>query len=214
MGVLLLLFLMKAAVTTSSVYVVTDRFSFGGVYEEKMEPELHYTRLSAANFDGEYTFLYTDRRRTQTWILGFGKTLSTAKAVYRAPAIAGRPAVTQWSHVYDKSREGKEEGIPWPSIRVVRVETSITGEELEKQIEGGEDFVTNEYIICKNHQSDLQIILRNSDEAAYCNGIADCRSESDELCPYVSIALATPYVYVVSGGRWIDGGTAFREHLI
>ena len=58
MSVLLLLFLMKAAVTTSSVYVVTDRFSFGGVYEEKREPELHYTRLGEADFDGDYTFLY------------------------------------------------------------------------------------------------------------------------------------------------------------
>ena len=175
--VLLLLFPMKAALATSSVYVVTGISSFfDGIYEEKREPELHYKKVGEADSGGNYDFLYTDSRRPQTWILGEGKTFSATWAKVRAPAIAGRPVVTQWSYVGNGRREGKEEGIPLPHIRVVGVETNITGEELEKRIDRWEDIVTEEYIICRDHQSELQIILRNSNDAAYCNAFADCES--------------------------------------
>ena len=85
-SLVLLLFLVKAALATPFLYVVNGTGWFDGVYEEKMEPELHYKRLGEADYDGNYKFLYTDSRRPQTWILGFGKTLSTARAKYRAPA--------------------------------------------------------------------------------------------------------------------------------
>ena len=59
--VLLLLFPMKAALATSSVYVVTGISSFfDGIYEEKREPELHYKKLGEAAYNGDYSFLYTD----------------------------------------------------------------------------------------------------------------------------------------------------------
>ena len=186
MRVVLLLFLMKAALATSSLFVVTGLgLDIAEVFEEKMEPELHYKRLGLAH--GHYWFLYTDSRRPQTWIIGHGKTLSTARADYRAPARAGRPALTQWSWVVDGSREGKEEGDPRPSIRVMGVETNVTGEELAKQIQGWEDIFTEEYIVCKNYLSDLQIIIRNSSDPAYCNGVADCESGADELCPILIV---------------------------
>ena len=137
MSVILLLFLVKTTVSTTSVYVVTVTSSFGGVYEEKRDSELHYKRIGEANNRGSFGansfFLYTDSHRPQTWILGYGMNLSTARAVYRAPTKAARPAATQWSEVWGGSREGMEEGRPQPSIRVVGVETNITGEELEKK---------------------------------------------------------------------------------
>ena len=151
---ILSLFLMKAtcaSCASPSVYLVNG--AAGGVYEEKREPELHYKRIGS---DGHYRFLYTDSRRPQTWILGHGETLSTAYAVYRAPARDGRPAVTQWSYVWGdmyRSREGKEEGDPESSLRVVGVETNSTGEEVASQLQGGKDIVTEEYIICKLNYS-------------------------------------------------------------
>ena len=97
--------LVKEALAAPTIYVVTGAGSFpDGVYEERREPELHYTKK------GYYYVLYTDSRRPQTWIIGEGETLSTAQAYYRAPASAGRPAVRQWSYVDDGSREGRKRG--------------------------------------------------------------------------------------------------------
>ena len=111
LSVVLLPFLMKSALTTPSFYVVTSTgWRFDGVYEETREPELHYKKLGEVDSDGNYWFLYTDSRRPQTWILGYGKTLATVKARYRAPAREGRPGITQWRSVWDGSREGREVG--------------------------------------------------------------------------------------------------------
>ena len=54
-----------------------------------------------------------------TWILGIGRTLSTAYAWYRAPAYSDKivPA-DQWNAVRDYSREGKKTGDPAPEIKV------------------------------------------------------------------------------------------------
>ena len=165
----------------------------GGVYEEKREPELHFKKLGEADSDGNYFFLYTGSRRPQTWILGMGKTLYTASALYRAGRAgrAGIPSVTHWGFVWlGGSREGQTH-FCWvkakPNIRVVGVETNLTGEEVEKKLKAGEDIVTEENIICKNHQSKQQIISRNSNDPAYCNGVVDCESGSDELCPILTV---------------------------
>ena len=120
------------ALATSYVYVVTGgrsidggtAFSFDGVYEEKRVPGLHYKKLGEADSYGNYRFLYTDSRHAQTWILGVGKTLSTARAEYRSPANAGRPAVTQWMRKRRKR----------PSIKVAGVETNTTAEMVAKQL--------------------------------------------------------------------------------
>ena len=47
-SVVLLLFLVKAALATPSIYVVTGTGGglYDGVYEEKREPELHYKKKS------------------------------------------------------------------------------------------------------------------------------------------------------------------------
>ena len=158
----MLLFLMKTALAAPSVYVVSESLygEYDGVYEEKREPELHYKKLGEADKYYGHSFLYTDSRRPQTWIIGWGKTVSTVEAHFRAPAKDGRPAVTQWRYVHDWSREGKEQGDPKPSLRVVGVETNSTGEEVEKQLLGGEDIVKEEYIICKTPRGEL-VILAN-----------------------------------------------------
>ena len=63
----LLLFLGSVATVVPSLHVVTGAYSIdNGVYEERREPELHFKRL------GDNIFLYTDSRRPNTWILGFG----------------------------------------------------------------------------------------------------------------------------------------------
>ena len=189
--VILLLFLMKAALAAPSVYIVTG-IGWGehdGVYEEKREPELHYKQLGDADKYGNYYFLYTDSRFPKTWILGRGIDLATVYAHYRAPAKDGRPMVTQWRYVHDWSREGKEQGDPKPSLRVVGVETNSTGEEFQRQLEGGEDLVTEEYIICDN--SDLNqprmFISKDSVDPNHCDGVLHCKSRADELCPFATI---------------------------
>ena len=191
MTVVLLLFLIRAAFTTPSIYFVShyssDSYIYTGVYEEKREPELHYKKLGEPDWRGDYWFLYTDSRRPQTWIIGFGKTFSTVQARYRAPARAGRPAVTQWSYVHDGSREGEEKGSSdyEPFVRVVGVERrNITGEELAEQLEGGEDIVTEEYIICNStEQSKPRLIISKcSDDPLHCDGVHNCESGADEHC--------------------------------
>ena len=100
--------------------------------------------------------------------IGWGKTLSTARVVYRAPTKDGRPAVTQWSY----------QGHHIPNIRVVGFEKNSTGEEVASQLLGGKDIVTEEYIICKLNYSNnptsrhrwspwshLQIIDKNTNES-------------------------------------------------
>ena len=181
MIVVLLLVLVTTIFANPSVYVVSGAsFRHNGIYERKKEPEFHYKQLT--DYYGHSSFLYTDSSRPNTWIIGYGPTFSTAVAYYRAPATAGRPAFTQWSFVRDKSRVGRKKGNPKPSIRVVGVETNITGVELAKQWQAGEDIITEEHIICKR-----KIILRNYNDPLYCNGMADCLSGSDELCPYVTV---------------------------
>ena len=145
----LLLFLWSVASSVPSLHVVTGAGTwesqvlgvigysvYEGVYEERREPEFHFKRLGEADKWGYYRFLYTDSRRPNTWILGWGGHVTTAEADYRAPAVDGRPPITGWSDVWDMSREGKEEGDPQPEIRVVGVETKITSAELRKQKRG------------------------------------------------------------------------------
>jgi len=124
----LFLFLVKAgsAAPAPSHYKVTGAGVFySGVYEERREPELHYKKLGE-DYGFLRRFLYKGSQHGDTWIIGWGKTLSTATAWYRAPAVEGRPPADQWSWVVDSpSREGSEEGIPSPEIRVVGVETKM-----------------------------------------------------------------------------------------
>ena len=96
--------------------------------------------------------------------------------------------------MYDGSREGEEEGGPRPEIRVVGVETKITGEELRKQLfKRGEDVITEEYIICdaRRSTSDRMIILKSSKDPAYCEAVSQspCKSDesNDELCPFLIV---------------------------
>ena len=90
MTVVLLLFLIKAAFATPSIYVVSgDAYLYTGVYEEKREPELHYKKLGEADYEGDYFFLYTDSRRPLTWIIGYGETFSTVQAI--RPVIEHQP---------------------------------------------------------------------------------------------------------------------------
>ena len=95
MCVILLLFLMKGAWATSSIYVVTSNGhgNVNGIYKELHND--NYQKNGEADSNGHYQFLYEDSRRPKTWILGFGRTLSTATALYRAPATeTGSPAFT------------------------------------------------------------------------------------------------------------------------
>ena len=193
----LLLFLGSVASVVPSLHVVTGYDPvFFGIYEERREPELHFKRLGEAGQDGDYRFLYTDSRRPNTWILGSGRNVATAQAYFRAPAVDGRPAITGWSDVWDRSREGREEGDPEPDVRVVGVETKITGEELRKQWKKrGEDVITKEYIICDAHgfMANRLIFLKNLD-CLRCNQVPDCDTKIDEVgCPaYTSPSFEYP----------------------
>ena len=176
----------RAASAALSIYRVKGTYKsiYDGGYVENRQPELHYKRLGEADSKGNYRFLYTDSRRPNTWILGWGKTLSTAEAWFRAPAVEGRPPATGWSWVWGYwSREGKEVGDPRPKIRVVGVgETNITSEEFERQLEGGEEIVSEKYIICNSTNETRLIISKNSDDPFYCDGVQHCESGADELC--------------------------------
>ena len=100
----------RAASAALSIYRVKGTYKsiYDGGYVENRQPELHYKRLGEADSKGNYRFLYTDSRRPNTWILGWGKTLSTAEAWFRAPAVEGRPPSTGWSWVWGYwSREGR-----------------------------------------------------------------------------------------------------------
>ena len=78
-----ILFLARRIAGGATVYVVTGAGSlFNGVYEEKREPELHYKKLVEANSYGYYDFLYKGSQHGNTWILGYGDTLSAALAQY------------------------------------------------------------------------------------------------------------------------------------
>ena len=55
-NVVLLLFLMKAALATWPLYLVTG-IGYDGVYEEKREPKLHYKKVGEADTYGYYFYL-------------------------------------------------------------------------------------------------------------------------------------------------------------
>ena len=196
----LLLSLGSVASVVPSLHVVETGVPsyYNGVYEERREPELHFKRLGEADEDGDYRFLYTDSRRPNTWILGDGANVTTAGALFRAPAVDGRPAITGWSRVGDGSRGGEEEGLPYPGVRVVEVETKIRGELKEQWEKPGTDFVTEEYIICDAHgsssQSSERIILLKNFDCRPCNLVPDCASKIDEHgCPdYTSPSFEHP----------------------
>ena len=97
----LLLFLGSLASVVPSLHVERGAYSYlyNDVYEERREPELHFQRLSEADQFGKYRFLYTDSRRPNTWILGAGVNVTTARAEFRAPAVDGRPPITGWSEL-------------------------------------------------------------------------------------------------------------------
>jgi len=127
-------FLYGEELETCQYNVTGAGFPLNGVYEERREPELHYYN----KFPGSRSYLYKGSQHGNTWILGRGETLSRATAIYRAPAVEGRPPADQWSRVGDKSREGKEEGLPEPGIKVVGVETKMETE-LETELETEKD---------------------------------------------------------------------------
>ena len=123
-----MLFFARASSAITSLYVVTGVNSYyNGVYEEKREPEHHYKKLGEADNWG-HKFLFKGRHHINTWFLGTGSTLSTARAYFRAPAVEGRPPADQWGFVVDGSREGREKGNPKPEVKVVGVETKIETE--------------------------------------------------------------------------------------
>ena len=71
------------------------------------------------------------------------------------------------------------------------METNSTGEEVEKQLLGGEDIVKEEYIICKTPRGELVILA----SCEICNKIKDCATGIDEPddCPvYVSPSFELP----------------------
>ena len=53
----------------------------------------------------------------------------------------------------------------------------------------GEDVITDEYIICDAHRnsSDRLIILKKSEDPAYCNADPQCKSGSDQRCPFLTV---------------------------
>ena len=98
----LIILLVKTGQGTPSFYVIreqgqSDEYGRNGIYEEKKEPELFFQKLGEANSAGAYQFLYRDSRRPNSWIHGEGANLISAVALHRAPAVEGRPSVTNWS---------------------------------------------------------------------------------------------------------------------
>ena len=193
--VLLLILLVKIGLATSSLYVVTGAYEEGqseqygpnGIYEEKREPELHYQKLGDPDPDGHYTFLYTDSHRqpqpqTVRWILGKGRTLSTAVAQFSTHAVDGEPIISRWLYELNFGSSS-----PRSDMRVLRVDANITGEELTKQLQRGEDFVTEKYIVCKLDRPYFhpQAILRDSNDPVYCNAARHC--ESYERCQVLTV---------------------------
>ena len=171
-----------------SLHVVTGTSYYNGVYEERRVPELHFKSIEADQ-DGDYWFLYTDSRRPNTWILGYGGSVTTARAYYRAPAVDGRPAITGWSDV-------KEEGDPRPGLRVVGVS--------REDFEAGHSRVDQNTIACrktgKQGNRELVVGITHSwvilDENACerCNQVPYCDTGFDEVdCPaYTSPSFVYP----------------------
>ena len=168
-SVLLLMLKLKRVELGTPTLLIVAGFPLDrdGLYEKKKWPEPHYERIGGANGLGNFLFLYTDSRRHNTWILGFGKTLNETTALHRAPSVDGRPSVNGWSYVNDGTREGKVTGSSEPELRVVgnnnskefmeqlqkegfvSINTDITDKEFEEQLERGiEDGQGN--IICKS----------------------------------------------------------------
>ena len=181
MKMVFLLFLVTAAFATPSVYVVTGFEKANGAYEKKKNDENEFEKLGGMDNSGNYWFLYSSD--SETWVIGTGQTRKEAQVVLRAPSKAG-PPVTQWSYV--------NEGSPEPSVRVVGLETDISGEEVLRQLEGGEDVVTKEYIICRcstttESSQPRLIISKSDDDPFYCYGFAQCESRADENCTYVTV---------------------------
>ena len=81
--------------------------------------------LSLNYWRGWYYFLYTDSRRPNIWIIGWGLDVTTAIAYYSAPAVDGRPVITGWSWVRNEGREGRDPAFGCrscsPEVRVVGV---------------------------------------------------------------------------------------------
>ena len=223
-SVLLLMLKLKRVELGTPTLLVVAGFpkARDGLYEEKKWPEHYYKKIGGANEFGNFLFIYTDSRRHNTWILGFGKTLNETTALHRAPSVDGRPSVNGWSYVYDGTREGKVNGSSEPDLRVVgsnnskefmeqmqkdrfvSINTNITDKEFEKQLERGiEDGQGN--IICKSPEDNWLLINR------VCGGIPYCKSGFD-ACDYVTVKHNSRRVnitrddWVAGGGNILEGG--------
>ena len=110
-GVFLLIFLVSTALVAASpsVYFVEDiRYEsadpgsdiqlilFGGIYEEKSDPRLHYKKIGVPYRWFGHCFLYRDPNHWNIWTLGLGN-FSTVQPKLRAPAR--KPPFTQWKDV-------------------------------------------------------------------------------------------------------------------
>ena len=153
-------------------------------YTRRKRRLIYYKKVSQAGSEGYFNFLYTHSRYPNTLILGEGWNLSTAVALYRAPAVEGNSSVTQWFYVWDSTKEGRPVDKGWPTtprpdMRVEPLDANITGEDLREQLQRGEDFVTEEYIVCKLDRPyfHLQTILRDShDPGVHCHADRHCKS--------------------------------------
>ena len=143
-SVLLLMLKLKRVELGTPTLLVVAGFpkARDGLYEEKKWPEHYYKKIGGANGLGNFLFLYTDSRRHNSWILGFGKKLNETTALHRAPSVEGKPSVNGWSYVNDGTREGKVTGSSEPDLRVVG---SNNSKELERGVEDGQG-----NIICKS----------------------------------------------------------------
>ena len=83
--------------SSSTVYIVTGTYGFwDGVYEEESSPVFHYKMMGESN--GYTKFLYTDMEEPFCWIIGHGKDISSAFAVFRGQAELGGPCCHAWHY--------------------------------------------------------------------------------------------------------------------
>ena len=109
--------------------------------------------------------------------------------------------------VCDFEEEGVEDdhvGILCKSPRVTIIEESRRAEITRERWEAGSDSRDDQgNIVCKSHENMWVIISEN--DPRFCDGLPDCKSESDELCPYVIFNIAAKKVNLTRD-RWSTGG--------
>jgi len=90
-GVFLLIFLVRTALVAASPsgYLVEVPSGFGGIYEEKSDPRLHYKKIGEPDRQNRHFFLYKDLNHSNTWTLGFGKDFSTVQPYGERQPVQG-----------------------------------------------------------------------------------------------------------------------------